>query len=527
MFSKTAILLFLLLIPFGVAAQTTKEGVLQETLELIEAGDLDALETYIAQMQEQFERGEVSADHVRQMFMPFGRADLEIARFAEEWQAERPNSPYAQLAVTWSLHRFSWQLRGNRYVSATYPEAIATFQDMQRHAWQLAANAYKAQPRLIPASDAIIRLANGSRQRPYAIEVFEKVMETDPNSGSLERALSMFLPGWGDRYAQVAKICDAHAAQYWDAPAESALSCKIENAYERFSEQREWIDERLARGDLPHLNRYRLGSLLVNDATRAQAQLAYDILSDPDYTDFRSASFFDAILGQKHGFPIVQDAHWARERAKAQQDLAESPYYPEALFKLMEPELSFSTDENGRLLTKVVSRPALETVLEYSERLLVSDPFNPESWKSYVVAMSRSFPEASYFAMDPYRINAIITSNHSVNELNIHLQEKVGIFDVYERLQTGSLPKELAKAFEGSSLEHDILCPFIRAYRVRQAICDARTQNGCELAQEVAATFTVMENEVKRRGICAKERNLPAQSLAYRTITYPEIEYSN
>lgn len=527
MLLRTAALFLFLLFPVALMGQTTqKEDVLDGTLTVISHGDYEALEAHYDRLQRQFERGEIPADFVREAFNPFYRADLDMAQFAEDWLSAAPDSPYAQMALTWALHRFSWMLRGDGLARNTYPDALHVFGDMQRQAWQLASAAYETNPRLIPASDALIRLANPNRQQSYALDVFERVMTTDPNTGSLERALAVFIKGWGGRYKDAAKMCDTYGAQYWDAPKEPVLSCKIAQAY-RFQDQRDWIGQRLAKGDLPHLNEYRLHFLLEHDASEEEARLAYEILSDESYTNYQWASFFDGTIGPKYGLPSVRGLHWRREYDSFRAELKDNPYSAPALFKMMEPELAFESDDNGLSRIRVTRHPDLETVLEYSKRLIAVDPYNPETWKSYADAMHRSYPDRSYFDMEPYQINVIITANHSVHELTVYMQNKVATFDVYQRLEAGTLPKGMDKAFDGASLADDILCPFMRALRIRRAICKVQKDNDCLTVPEVTDTFLVLENEAKRRGICRKERTLPAQSLAYTTMTYPEDSAKN
>lgn len=523
--------LFCMFTPFGAVAglnatEFDKDTIVAGVQSLIKAQDVEAIEAHFAHHQARFEARELSADEMRALYEPFIWANLENGSFADIWLTEMPDSPFAKVALAWYLHKFSWGLRGEERARDTYPEAMATFSHMQREVWRLASTAHASAPRLIPASDAMFVVSTTTRQIGAVKDLITSVMKTDPNSGSLERAVDAHRSGWGGKYADAAALCDQYAARHWDAPVEPVLTCKITSSY-WFDEQREWVEERLAKGDLPHLNFRRLHFLLKEEATKEEAELALEILSDPETVEPVKASWFDAAFGSKYGFPRLSPVHHIREYEQRKEELKNNPFSPKALFKMIEPELAIKTNANGDISYKVVGRPDLKTLVDYAERLVFAAPYDPETWKNYVVTMIRSNPEMPFSEMEPYNINAIITSNHDIQELLIYMQNKVTLYDIFDRIKVGGLPKELGKAFEGASLEHDILCPFMRALAVYRGICEVKSDYRCDPAPEVKDTFVVLENAGKRRGICRKERTLPAQSLAYSTMKFPETAFTN
>lgn len=523
--------LFCLSFPAGAIGQSTSteignDAIVESVQSFIKAQDVDAIEAHFAQMQARFEAGEIPADGMRSLFVPFTWANLENGTFADRWLTELPASPYAQVALAWYLHTFSWGLRGEETARQTYPEAMASFSHLQREVWHLASTAYASSPRLIPASDAVFVAASQANQLPAVRAVIDTVMTADPNSGSLERAVAAHRWGWGGKYADAAALCDVYAERYWDAPVEPVLSCKITHAF-WFNDQHEWVEERLAKGDLPHLNKLRLHFLLKEEATREEALLAYEILKDPDTIKPIHASWFDSAIGATYGLPRMSAIHHVRDYKQREQEIENNPFSPKALFKLTGPEIEVQTNPNGDTSYKIVGQPDLDTLVEYADRLVIAAPYNPETWKNYVLTRQRANPEQPFFKIEPYSINAIITSNHDVTELMIYLQDKVAMYDIFERFKLGDLPKEVESAFEGASLEHDILCPFMRALAVKRGICEVRSHYHCTPPAEVTDTFTVLENAAKRRGICSKERTLPAQSLVYTTMEFPTTPYSN
>ena len=127
-------------------------------------GEIDTVENLLTEAQARYEAGEIPADQVRILNSPFAFTHPDMVTFIENWRRERPASPYAKIAEVWHLYRKSGAIRGDRWARQTYPEALQRFRKMQQQAWDLAHEVYEAHPRMIHASDALLRLANGIKQ---------------------------------------------------------------------------------------------------------------------------------------------------------------------------------------------------------------------------------------------------------------------------------------------------------------------------------------------------------------------------
>lgn len=515
MLNRFFVAIFALLTSSAAMAEVAKDDIIFGMRDLIYAGDIADVEAYVAKQHERYLAGEIPAEHMRLLFFPFGWSNPRTAEFADAWLVDEPTSPFAQMAKAWPLHNFSQNIRGEDIARRTYSDALRTFSGMQREAWALTTAAYESMPRLIPASDGILRMANANRGRRRALEVLDAVMAVDPNPGTLERALSMAMPGWGAKYSMVEDICAKYAAIIKGAPPQPELSCLIKGA-KFFQDKQGWVVETLQKEDLPHLDHRRLSALIGPSASREDAQLAYDILNTEGYINRQMASYFDQGAGRRHGFAPMDGVHRTREREQAMKGILDQPLDPEFLKILMQPEMVDEIDNEGRRTTRVVSRPSPEQTLEYAEKLLIAEPYNPENWTSFVSAKFHANPSMSYFELEPYRLNAVVFSDHSVNHLGRFLMEKAAVFDALGQIERGEISPEHAKPFENANSETDVVCPFVRALRLHDHKCRGRANLECRIVPQVEAMFAIVEEDAKQRGICLKERRLPASLLFFK-----------
>lgn len=488
--------------------------------DAIYARDVTAVEHLLDQNQKLFEAGERTAEDTRCLFRHFTKLRPATFDFVDEWLKSHPDSAYALTAKVWINHAVSWQIRGDRYARDTYPEALSEFNELQEIAWDHAEAAYRSQPRLIAASDALIVLANPRGKPGRRDAVLGEVMATDPNEGTLTRAIAQILRGWGGTWDQGAAMCDTYAHLVPNAGPDAATRCKLPLA-RNFKEQWDWLNETLATGKYPDLDHLRLDFILVSDANRNVADIAYRVMSQEGYDITKHLSEYDS-LALKYDLPLLTETISKRRHAKAAREFEHSPFSLDVLKILREPVLTSAKDADGHLALSVLEQPTPEQALDYARRSVQASPYNPDAWEELFTRLAQSGRITNVALSEPYRVNAIVYDNNSAARLSDYLLQKLFEYDAFKRVQAGTMAAEAAAMFDGIDETQDMICPVIRAVRLLDAVCDARHQAECDLDAAMSGAVAVIEETAKTEQVCFKERTLPAHELAFTPMPLPD-----
>lgn len=490
--------------------------------EALYANDIDLVEQLLGENQDLFEAGLRTADDTRCLFRHFTKMRPTTYEFVDAWRAAYPDSPYAHTAKAWVNYVVSWPLRGDGYVHQTYPAAISEFTELQRSAWQHAEIAYLVRPRLIAASDALIKLANPNGKFLVREDVLKTVMTTDPNLGTLNRAKNQVLPNWGvgNNWQVAAAMCESYADHVPHAKPDAVMRCKLPLA-DRYREHWDWLMEALATDAYPEFDYLRLYTFVRPDASAEDAARAYNIMSGPWYTYTRYLTDYDA-LALKYDLPLLTASVTKRRHDFAATELAHSPLSLELLKRVSEPVLRSSKDEAGRLHVKVLSRPTAEMALDYAQRRILAEPYSPEAWTELLTQLMRSGQISNLKAGEPYRENAIVYSNHNAETLRNYLYEKIYENDAYLKMLDGKLDPEVEALFEGYDEVDDTICPLIRVVKLHDAVCSGQQKPGCTLDSGLSSSIAWFEAEAKERVLCIKERMLPASMLTFQPMPLPQ-----
>lgn len=492
------------------AARADPAGDLDAALR---AGDAAAVERQLVDAQAAFVAGERSADEIRALYTPFTRTRPETLALVDAWLTRDPASAEANAAMAWLLHTRAWDIRGKDAAGHLHPQALAEFEALQATAWRLADRAHAADPRLIAASDALILLGNPAGHRTEALAVLDKVMERDPNFGTLWRGLGLAHAGWGGTWRMAEGMCETHAARVPDAEPSPVLSCLVRASLDH-PDRALWREETLLANDLPHLDRYLLGHLLRPDAPEADVARARRVLLDEDRIDLPAARLHDMNHAGRFGFGAMQDVHEARARAKAEAELEDDPYNPDLLDALIPPVMAREMREDGEYVGRVVSRAAPEVTVDLAERAVVAQPYTPERWTDLWQAMARTDDAMQAGKGNPYRVNAVVYANHRPEALLDYLRHQAMVYDAWGMMARGEL-KGGEAMFAGTEPDRDILCPFVRAERLFRASCAAGGAMACAVPPEVGAAFDVILADAEARGACMAERTSPVAALAF------------
>jgi len=488
--------------------------------DAIYSRDIDRVEALLDQNQKLFEAGQRSPEDARCLFRHFTKLRPATFETVDEWLKRYPDSPFAHTAKAWTNYVMSWQVRGDRFARDTYPAALSLFNELQRTAWDHSETAYRTRPRLIAASDALIKLANSNRQSRRREQVLSEVMATDPNEGTLVRAVAQVISGWGGTWDLGAAMCDTYAQRVPGAGPDATTRCKLPLA-RNFKDQWDWMNDTLASGDFPDFDYLRLDFILGPQASREEAEIAYRAMSEKNYSITRHLSTYDS-LALKYDLPLLTETISKRRHANAERELEQSPLDLASLKVLGEPLLTSAKGTNGRLTVKVLERPTAQQALDYARRRVQASPYNPEAWSELLARMVQNGKITNLALAEPYRANAIVYDNHSAVGLSGYILDKIFEYDAFQRAQAGTLPADSLAMFDGVDETHDLICPVVRARRLFDAVCGARRQAGCDLDANVESAAAVIEAKAKSLNTCFRERTLPANEIAFTPMPLPD-----
>lgn len=489
----------------------------------IDANDVAAAETLFAKAHA------ITADdpdhfhHTRWLFEIFGINNPDVAQFAEKWLETHPESAFAHTARVWSLYRTGWDIRGDGLARDLYPDAMSTFHNMHRTAWNSAVYAYEREPNLLPASDAIIRLANSTYNREKALEVLNTVMYQKPNVGTLNRALDLTNPGWGgswdlveqicERYGPLTEIEDIEDPTYW---------CKLLAAGKyHMRTHGDWYMQEAAKRKMPVLDDLYARHISTYNATRKEAAFLYEYLTDPDTIDYEIAHKFDSDLALRYGYDFLYEDHIRRAKEDAKKNIDRYPYSAYYLETLIKDISRFSKADDGEgYISRVIERTPIEDKIEYSRRLLQASPYDDQLWRQHAQYKFQHRSPDHVLLNEPYLINAIVYDNNSSGSLQSFAISRWELLSQLERLEwelerpefkqltpeqqkegTDAVTSWIAKR-ETMHLDAQIRCPMMRAYRLYRMICDRPGQDRCQIYPQMANMLEIVKADVNERRVC-------------------------
>lgn len=496
----------------------------------IVAKDTDRAYRLTSEVQSEFEAGTRPADDTRCLVWHLSKTHPDIIEFVDLWLDRDPRNPFALTAKARNLSRFGWDVRGPSFANQTHPHALAEFRRLQNVAWELADKAYRINPRLLPASDTIVELANANNQAARARIVTKRVLTTDPNIRSYSIARNQMLPGWRRTWFEVENHCADYAPLFAEILGEDpVLDCKL-RASTAFPSKKNWMLETLQRIDRPELDFLRIDHLIRADASQEEAQRAFDYLSKDGATEVDKATVFDIHFSVKYDFPILSDKARIAANEEAKKQLEDDPFNLASVRAVVRPLTKTTVGFWGRLKFDVISRPSTAEMVDYDSRILFRRPFEPESWLNYQQALIRDSRVIPFNDFLKFNINAVYYGDHEIEDLDALVGRIIVGFNAYHVFRdetAGHTTEDLAKfsvLFGGIDYDRDILCPFIRATRVRAHMCARDAKADCTLPRFIRATFDTIEEDVARRDICKHERDGAISSLMYLPVEMPEID---
>jgi len=434
---------------------------------VIHQRDFERIEEIMAQTHEMLLAGTATPDDMRVKFHDFTTTNPDVIAFTKDWLAKYPDSPYAQTAQAWVYYTIGWNVRGHKFSRETYYLAMREHRDLHDAALGLAWAAYETDKTLIPASDAIIRLGNSTGTKFDAFEVLDDVMTTQPNWGTLDRALSFSNRGYGGTSDMADGMCEHYAPQLEVNSKTAVRACIMDASFSHLGHRRDEIRGWLAEDTNPRFDWYRVRDMLSSyEISDDQVALANHFFMETVTADYRLAQKFDRQFSWIPGIQHFQEIVLERAKEWADAELEHDPYNLEALEILLIPSHKITKIDDTTAFFKPTGEPTEEEALDYMRRRLLAAPYNSDFWLAYTRAVRDHYkivfqqPEKSRL-MDDLWTNVIVFSNHSPDNLQRFINYKILMLD---QIQQAGIT-----LFDDWDQDANIYCPMLRSHRLLEA----------------------------------------------------------
>ena len=509
-------LLFLLLLLAPPAIANPLDDAKADLRALVAAGDIDAVDA----MMDGAYRASLAShiyDLPRVLNTAFSVTDPRMKQFIADWRKAKPTSPHAMTAQAWMLWQAGWLVRGEETGQWTYRGAFEMQADLHRQARDLAWQAYDLAPDLVPASDAVLRMAQVTHGQDYVSTVVADIMAVTPNRGTLLRAFDALDPKWGGSLPEVAALCGNYAAKVVEVADYTEETCLIEAflAVGGGGVPGTWALSALDRNSNPVLEDARIRDAIYwRRGTDAANKVLARYLAKPGNHDWNAAGIHDLDYRVPNGLPPLAPEFFQRRLDHAVAEVAFDPYNSELL------KIVFESGSYEGYPRKQVD-PQLE--LEASRRVLTVEPFSAKAWSHYASSAAFVFHYKEDQA-DPFWINAIVYSNHNpfyiVNFAKTKLTHLLLLLydDMSNDVQVRDLP-------ESAEQVTSMVCPLIRVTRVLDQVCttSAKGHPSCSLDDSILRKFSQVKALASAEHVCTAELTAPIDDLIYQP---QEIDWS-
>ncbi|MDW4496763.1 hypothetical protein R5H30_02130 [Sulfitobacter sp. D35] len=543
--TTVAALIGLILQSTAVFSDTTGVVTQDDLRTAIYAGDIDAVEAELGKARSAFEAGDLDEDGMRHLFEVFAVTHPDVSAFTRDWLDAEPSSPLAMAARAWVLHTAGWIVRGDKYLQDTHPEAMENHSRLHHEAMQLARMAYEADPDLIPASDAVVMLANTGGDKNFAFEVFQQTMERMPNWGTVTRAFGFAHPGYGGSYEIGEALCDHYATKVDIGDRDAAAYCRIQWLVDKRQYQN-WPAMALAMieelDDDPWLEPYRFIAQLNNHPmSRADAERVRDQVEAEGFESLHWAKYYDYNVGHRWGFELQTDRTLEHAKVRALAALEHDPYNPVLLDTVIQQSYRVKRTEvrNGDQLvevelikTPIRDLPSRDEKIAFMKRKLVVAPYDPENWKELARELKHQSVEAGregtdLVRWDRYRQNAVYYGMHRIDHLESFAEEKI-----WQLAQFTEVPAIVAGANGWDSAVREIdrnsklVCPIVRLGILMTAV---REYQGLQSRFDPAMQAVVdgLTTEVEENGACHALFDAALEDLAYEAVPLDVLDLEN
>lgn len=494
--------------------------------DAIYAGQVDWVETKLHAAQQAFEAGDITASDMRALFSVFSVTHPDLISFVEDWQDTRPGSPYAKVAKAWVYYRAGWIVRGYKSGDRTHPEAMEKHYSLHYDSLQLALEAYDANPKLIPASDAVILLGNTGGDKQRSFEVFDQAMQDVPNWGTIEKAFTFTHPGYGGSFEMGQAICEHYAPMAEHERSTLVRYCQIVFLVQN-TPVNDWPKQALTlleQENDPALEHLKFIARLNNHPqSREDAEYLRDYIDEHGFDTLRRAKYYDEYTANRHGFAPHYHQMLEVEKARAKGALVHDPYSPELLDILSKTSMRVEKTDRGWSYRPIKNSPSPEQELDFLLRRVVVAPYDPEQWDKLAREMKTYSLRADRQGVDLIRWdelygNAVYYSQHAPKHLEIFAGEKVTqLMVLREARENGITFNGWDTALQDIDETVDIICPIIRAGRLLEFVRQGKPANAV-FVEQYQPVIDVLTREAAQNGDCKQVLKAESEALAFAPV---------
>lgn len=479
---------------------------ISNTWPTIEMGQLDQLARRAAAVRDYADDAKGDFLMQRTLFSLFESTHPAAIGMADQWIKKEPQSALAHVAHGWSLFRRGSAMRGGAYVADTYPAALEQAEKLFEQAGDEAATAYKMDPELIAASDLLIGTAMGTGRADELATLVDKIMQTQPNPGTLQRAAMALSPRWGGSLDDVLALCDRYAARITAPAGYDADVCKADLLQQPAFDDRERavVADIVARSDHPLLLAARIKQKIANgDKSPAFQTELENYLFDIYVTDVQAAAYLDETFSIPIHRPRIMYDVQMRALMADYEKLQRDPANPVYMAKMSVVGIG-----DRKIL------PLMDNRAQFRQQkaALTSAPYDPYLWSGLadLSAYGRG-PKGALEAAHAFELS-VIYSNYQPDLLRGYA---AALADQYEAASRPTLEPDGQEVPPDLASAQTVLCPFVRAERLFEGLCQQRGYG--DYCTQVTATpnWVTALADAKTSGLCKVESSAALEDLAY------------
>ncbi|MFC3181008.1 hypothetical protein [Cypionkella sinensis] len=414
-------------------------------------------------------------DDERELYNVFALYDPAIQRFAEDWVAADPDNPRALNALGWNLYVWGWAWRGENTVNRTTTEALKGMSSRHMQAFKLFQRAAQLAPDLIPASDGMLRLTTTLGNKAVIPIELERIMTSQPNRGSLMRAMLSLAPQWGGRPEQVNLLCDRYAPKITDVPDYTPEVCRIDAVYYAnfwYGDQRAAAHQLLLFMPNPILDYARYNDMMYGPSTPEEVVSGLEALKAQRDLNPEEARKLDDIRMSLARVDAMQATYpefstaLLREVPLLQDALVKDPLNPDLLHRYV-----YTLDEAEAYAARPITTTEKADLIQRLHATLKAVPTAYKLWNDLAQITLGSGEFDGIARAEPYFHNAIHYSVYGNQQMANAVRPKwMRVLDQSNIMKATDIsaltPEQLAQ------LDAIVNCPLAMQLNVLRLVCD-------------------------------------------------------
>jgi hypothetical protein len=472
--------------------------------------DFDGIEAAFDLLQEDVRSGISQLQLQRKAYGYFGGTDPAIEGFVTTWVKKYPASAHAHLARSISDYEAAFRIRGPEFSRYVYPKALKQFQMLQKRAMDHVLQAHTANIDLEPAATNLLRIGVTNLSHSEYLDFFMPILERHPTHRVFGAGAFKSNPSWGGTWDMAVWLCDEFSDKIVDVKGYTPDVCKVDLAFsaQHGSNRAKPHAHVFETSNSPVLDRWRPHyALYINYPDAVARHRALEAAQTGAVRDPAIALEFDRYHRDADMSAIVYSA----KRAEAELELPHDPYNADYLDLLRNPP-------------EFKDRPDLAQQVALLKASLYLRPYESARWFELAEVSSYQLDPENPEKSDPYFINAIVYSNHRPEAVAAYRAHRERLYVMVNPGQLASIRKrgDLHRPTGtalGEMTDADLICPYIRVSRLKEALCDETGDPGyCHGGRKNEEILRGAMSKAGVKGICKSEKKMTLEQLVFEPV---------